>query len=37
MPLPRCSLDHARDHVKHHRPIVAPNYNAMREALANGI
>lgn len=31
------SLDHARDHVKHHRPIVAPNYNAMKEAIQNGL
>eukprot|EP00287_Rhodomonas_sp_CCMP768_P003405 CAMPEP_0196728442 /NCGR_PEP_ID=MMETSP1091-20130531/9111_1 /TAXON_ID=302021 /ORGANISM="Rhodomonas sp., Strain CCMP768" /LENGTH=515 /DNA_ID=CAMNT_0042071181 /DNA_START=105 /DNA_END=1652 /DNA_ORIENTATION=+ len=30
-------LDHARDHVKHHRPIVAPNYNAMKQAIANGL
>mmetsp|Transcript_3945 Transcript_3945/g.6193 ORF Transcript_3945/g.6193 Transcript_3945/m.6193 type:complete len:301 (+) Transcript_3945:26-928(+) len=31
------NLDSARDHVKHHRPIVAPNYNAMKEALQNGL
>ena len=30
-------LDHARDHVKHHRPIVAPNYNAMKLAIQNGL
>ena len=31
------SLESAVAHVKHHRPIVAPNVNAMREALRAGL
>ena len=31
------NLDHARNHVKHHRPIVAPNYEAMKQACQNGL
>ncbi|EKX37347.1 hypothetical protein GUITHDRAFT_116460 [Guillardia theta CCMP2712] len=30
-------LDSARAHVKKHRPIVAPNYNAMKLALQRGL
>lgn len=31
------NLDDARNHVKHHRPIVAPNYEAMKLACQNGL
>ncbi len=31
------NLDHARNHVKHHRPIVAPNYDAMKRACQMGL
>ena len=31
------NLDHARNHVKYHRPIVAPNYEAMKLACQNGL
>lgn len=30
-------LEDAMAHVKHHRPVVAPNYNAMKEAIRNGL
>jgi hypothetical protein len=30
-------LEDAMAHVKHHRPSVAPNYNAMQAAIRNGL